>query len=104
VLVGHLVVLEIMQKRRRREVGIAGQEHGCARNDMRRLFLQASYQDFQRHLGAPRLLRQYSGAAPPSQDHQHHRCAEGERRPGAVKNLEQVGGEKDAIDENQRRA
>ena len=41
VLVQHLVVLEIVQQRGRREFGIAGQEHRGARHDVRRLLLQA---------------------------------------------------------------
>ena len=58
VLVQHLVVLEIVQQRGRREVRIAGEEHRGARHDVRRLLLQAADQRIDRHLDAARLLNQ----------------------------------------------
>ena len=102
VLVQHLVVLEIVQQRGRREFGIAGEEHRGARHDMRRLLLQAVQQRFERHLGLARLVGEDAGAAPPGQDQHHHEDAEQQRHPGAFQQLEQVGREERGVDEHQR--
>ena len=65
VLVQHLVVLEIVQQRGRREIRIAGEEHGGAGDDVRRLFLEALDQRLERHLDATGLVREQPRAAPP---------------------------------------
>ncbi len=102
-LVQHLVVLEIVQERGRRELRMAGQEHRRARHDMRRLLLEARKQRVERHLAALRLLREDVGAAAPGQDQQHHRGAEQDRRPGAFEQLEQVGREEHHVHDDERR-
>ena len=51
LLVQHLVVLEVVQQRGRRELGIAGEEHRGAGHDVRRLLLQAVQQRLERHFG-----------------------------------------------------
>ena len=66
-------------------------------------FSRLRQQRVERHFGAPGLLREDVGAAPPGQDDQHHRRAEQDRHPGAFEQLEQVGGEEDDIDEDERR-
>src|SRR3569623_465598 len=55
VFVKNLVVLEIVQKRGRCEIGIAGQKYRCALDDMRWPFFQALDEILKRHLGAPGL-------------------------------------------------
>ena len=56
VFVQNLVVLEIVQERGRHEIGIAGQEHRGALDDVRRPLLEALNQILQRHFGAAGLL------------------------------------------------
>ena len=102
LLVQHLVVLEVVQQRGRRELGIAGEEHRGARHDVRRLLLQAVQQRLERHLGLARLVGKDARAAPPGQDQQHHGDAEQQRHPGAFQQLEQVGGEEVAVDDDER--
>ena len=102
MLVQHLVVLEVVQERGRRKVGLAGEEHGRARHDVRQLLLEARQQCIERHFGAPRFLHQDIGAAPPGQDQQDHRGAEQQRCPGAFEQLEQVSGQERDVDHDQR--
>src|SRR4029077_1459440 len=102
LLVQNLVVLEVVQERRGGGGRIAGEEHGGTRNDVRRLALHAVHERFTRDLGAPGLGRQKVGSAPPRDDQQHHGDAEQQRHPGAFQELEQIGGEENAVDRHQR--
>ena len=102
VLVQHLVVLEIVQQRGRREIRIAGEEHRRARHDVRRLLLQAADQRIDRHFDAARLLNQDAAAALPRDDQQHHQDAEQDRQPRALQELQQVRGQERRVDEDER--
>ena len=58
LLVQHLVVLQAVHQRGRRAVGIAGQEHGRARHQRRRLLGQLVDQEVERDFVLARLLEQ----------------------------------------------
>ena len=102
MLVQHLVVLEVVQERRRRETGLAGEEHGGAGHDVRRLLFQVRDQAFERHFAAARLVGEERGAAPPGQNEEHHRGTEQQRCPRALQKLEQIGGEEGEVDDDER--
>ena len=102
MLVKHLVVLEIVQQRRRHIAGVAGQKHRGTFDDMRRAFLEALDQIEQRHFGAPGLVDQDGGATAPRPDQACHQDSEQHRDPGALQQLQKVGGEERQIDHDQR--
>ncbi|MNJ32764.1 hypothetical protein D3C77_274380 [compost metagenome] len=102
LLVQHLVVLEVVHQGHGRHLGIRGQEDGRARRSMRRTGAQHLDQVGQRQAVLARLVGQDLGAAHPG-PHQHDQAAaQDQGHPGAVGNLQQVGGQEDRVDEAER--
>jgi hypothetical protein len=100
--VQHLVVLEIVQQRRRREVRIAGEKNSGALCKMRRVLFQTADQRVERHLGATRLVVKQPRAASPGQDQEHDDRAEQHRHIGPFDELHRRRDKEEAIDQNQR--
>ena len=103
VLVQHLVVLEIVQERGGRRLGVAGQKHRGARHDMRRLLCQIVEQHVERYFQmgslapssrAPRCpVTIISPMMPPNNSGAH----------APFQQLEQIGAEEGQIDQDEWR-
>ena len=88
VLVQHLVVLEVMQQRGRREIRIAGEEHRGAGHDVRRLLFQVADQRVDRHFDPARLLNKNAASTLPGDDQQNHEGTEQNRQPRTIEQLD----------------
>ena len=84
MLVQYLVVLQAVEKRRRRRTRIAGKEYCRARDTRRRLLLEARDEVEKRNFQAPRLLEKDTAAASPAEHDQHQEDAERDREPAAL--------------------
>ena len=103
VLVQHLVVLEIVQQRRRREIRVGGEEHGGPRHDIGRPLLEVLDQRLERHLDAPRFLGEQPRAAPPRRHDDHQHQADEHRQPCALDQLERACQHERGVDEDKGR-
>jgi len=102
VLVKHLVVLEIMQQRRRHEIRIAGEKNRGALDDVRRTLFEALDQILQRHLDAPGLHDENRRPPAPGPDHDRHDKPEQQRHPRAFKQFQEIGTEESHVDDDER--
>ena len=97
----HLVVLEVVQKHRRRAGGVRGHEDRRPRNPVRRRRAMSSRKS---SIGSAFALDERRQPRPPllpggheGVDHDRH----GEREPAAVRDLEQVGAEEGEVDDQE---
>ena len=101
LLVQHLVVLEVVQERGGRGLGIARQEHGRALDPVRRALLQHADELDERHVGLARLREQDRGALHPGPHQEDQGARHRHRHVAADEQLRHVGAEEGEIDDEE---
>src|SRR5688572_31370231 len=98
----HLVVFEMVQQYDGRSFGLARHEDRYSRNTNRfpRLDIGDEHVD-REHAALEEILHDFAAAAPRSHESEDQKRKD-ERHPSAFRNLEQVGAEKSAVDDEER--
>lgn len=102
MIVQHLVVLQVVQQRRRHVAGIHRHKNGRARHAGRRIFLQLRHEFLERLAVALLHLRQQPAAAPPRHHQREHHDRYQQRQPAAFVDLEHVGREQQHVEHQQQ--
>ncbi|KAG0924308.1 hypothetical protein G6F31_019160 [Rhizopus arrhizus] len=102
MVVQHLVVLQVMQQRRRHVARIHRHEDRRARHPRRRIFLKLFHEFLERLPVAMLHVRQQMPAAAPRHHQREHHDRHQQRQPATLMDLEHVGRKQQHVEQQQK--